>query len=73
MERCSTKDCTNQARCAIRTTRPKRDDLRTTLFYDDRVAPKAATRYCKDCAQKLLPGLCAIIDNDAEYKEADAA
>ena len=69
MERCSTKNCKNQARAAVRTTRPKRDDLRTTLFYDDRVAPKGAQKLCKDCTQKLLVGLCAVIDNDAEYKE----
>lgn len=64
MSACSTIECPNEARCAIRTTRPSRADLRTTLYYDDRQAPKTATPYCKACAIALLPELCAIIDND---------
>lgn len=65
MSACATKDCPNEARCAISTTRPTRGDLRTTLYYDDRVAPKKAPRYCKACATALMPSLCEIIDNDA--------
>lgn len=72
-EKCAGKDCPNQARCAIQTTRPTRPNLKTTLYYDDREAPKSVPRYCKACAIKLLPALCAIIDNDAEYKEEAAA
>ncbi len=71
-ERCQTKDCKSQARCAIQTTRPK-GVLKTTLFYDDREAGKSVPRYCKACATALLPALCQIIDNDAAYEEVEAA
>lgn len=43
---CKTEGCNRPATVALRTTRPTRGDLRTTIYFDERTAPKAATRYC---------------------------
>lgn len=66
--RCSASGCVNQARCAVSTTRTARSKLKTTLYYDDRAAPKSASRYCKACAVALLPALCTLVDEDAPFE-----
>ena len=45
------------ASMAVRTTRAPRASLQTTIFFDDRVAPKMAVRYCKPCGARLVAGL----------------
>lgn len=43
---CRTEGCTAPPTMALRTTRPQRGDLRTTIYFDERTAPKTAIRYC---------------------------
>lgn len=65
VEICITKDCGKPARCAIRTTRPSRPDIRVTIYTDNRHAPKSASRYCQGCAIPLASGLVqALVDGD---------
>lgn len=47
--------CTKPARAALKTTNGVR--LTTVIYYDDRQAPKVATRYCKEHAVATLLGL----------------
>jgi hypothetical protein len=61
---CAIDECERPARMAISTTRPKRDDLRSTVFYDDRVAPKKATRYCRTHGLEVIVGTLEIVDRD---------
>lgn len=57
--------CPRPARAAIRTTRPTRADVRVTVYTDNRVAPKTASRYCHQHAQWLLRDLLgALVDGD---------
>lgn len=46
--KCSEPRCDRDARMAVGTARPSREDLRVTAYADDRTAPKTATRYCKE-------------------------
>jgi hypothetical protein len=65
-ETCSTKGCDREARCAVRTTRPTRADVRVTLYTDNRVAPKTACRHCQEHGLELLVGLAKVlVDGDA--------
>jgi hypothetical protein len=54
MSACAVGGCKKEARCAIRTRRATRPNLMTTIYYDDRVAPKTALRYCRTCAIRLM-------------------
>lgn len=50
---------------AVRTTRPTREDLRVTVYADDRAAPKTAQRYCKQCGQATVRDvLNVVVDAD---------
>lgn len=49
--------CLKEARAAIKTTDGAR--FTTVLYYDDRGAPKIATRYCKEHAVATLFALAA--------------
>lgn len=50
---------------AVRTTRPSREDLRVTSYADDRSAPKAATRYCKEHGMATVRELLTVVvDSD---------
>lgn len=63
--RCSDAGCGKEARMALRTTRPTRDDLRTVIFYDDRTAPSTALRYCADHGLKVVEQLMSVlVDGD---------
>ena len=42
---------------AISTARPTRAGLKSTFFYDDREAPKTASRYCKAHGMELAADL----------------
>lgn len=62
---CTDKDCERPARCAIRTTRPTRGDIRVTLYADDRTAPKTSPRYCHEHGVALVTGLArTLVDGD---------
>lgn len=62
--------CSREARMAVRTTRPHRDNIRITIFADNRTAPLTATPYCHDCGASLVQSLLAtVVDAD----EAGAA
>lgn len=60
---CKSKGCEKPARCAIRTQRPTRGNLNTTIYYDERTAPKTAIPYCKECGVAVITGLNVLIDN----------
>lgn len=57
MAKCATSGCEEDARMAIRTTRPTRPGLQSTVWYDDRAAPKTAAPYCKPCGKALSADL----------------
>ncbi len=63
--KCSDKECERPARCAIRTTRPSRADIRVTLYADDRTAPKTALRYCHEHGVSTITALTrTVVDGD---------
>lgn len=64
MEHCQAKGCERPARCAIDTRRPTREKLMTTIYYDNRSAPKKAVRYCKQHGSETATGLMALVDGD---------
>lgn len=45
--KCEAQGCTLDARMAIRTTRPTRENVQNVVYSDNRSAPKMAMRYCK--------------------------
>jgi hypothetical protein len=50
---------------AIRTQRPTRENLYSAVYYDDRSAPKTATRYCKTHGLALMADMIAtMVDGD---------
>lgn len=60
---CSDHGCFKPARVAVRTTRPSRPDLQTRIYWDERVAPKTASLYCKEHGTALMVSLCnTLID-----------
>lgn len=61
MARCSESGCTRDARMALRTTRPTREDLRTVVFYDDRTAPRTALPYCAEHGLKTVEALLGVL------------
>lgn len=56
-EKCQRSNCDQPARAALRTQRPKRDMLYSTLYYDERTAPKKAKRLCKEHAVATITEL----------------
>lgn len=58
---CAVDDCEREARMAIRTLRPTRPGLESRIYYDDRAAPKSATRYCKEHGQEVERGLSTML------------
>lgn len=66
-KKCEATDCEKDARCAIRTARPTRANLYSTVWYDDRSAPKTAVRYCHGHGVETMTQLAqALIDQDDE-------
>lgn len=53
--------CGDASRMAIRTTRPNRDTLKSTVYWDDRTAPKSATRYCASHGEQCLIELTRVL------------
>lgn len=73
---CSDSGCTRPARMAFRTTRPSRNDLRTTVFYDDRSAPSTAQRYCRKHGLALITDVIRTVvaeDGPPETPTAEEA
>jgi hypothetical protein len=63
---CATAGCLREARMALLTSRRQRDTLKTTVWYDDRTAPKAAARHCKAHGAELVAALTAsLVADDA--------
>ena len=62
-KKCSDRRCNEPARVGVRTTRPTRPDLRTTIYWDERVAPATASLYCKEHGKHVLAELAnTLID-----------
>lgn len=61
-KKCSTKDCTNQARGAVKTQRPSRAVVKTTIWWDERTAPSTAEVLCLEHLLRTItvigPVLC---------------
>jgi hypothetical protein len=58
---CQHDQCENEARVAVRTTRPARGDLKTTIHWDDRSAPKTAEPLCASHLLTLLEELAGVL------------
>lgn len=66
---CSTTGCTNQARGAIKTWRPTRDNVTTQVWWDDRavIVPKSADKMCgKHILATLAQIGSVLLDEDEE-------
>lgn len=62
---CHTSGCNRPARMAFRITRPTRADLRVLVYADDRVAPKTATRMCREHGIADVAGILqAVVHTD---------
>lgn len=60
---CSRNGCDKEARVGIRTTRPSRADLKTMVYWDERVAPATADLLCKEHGVATLTSLAnTLID-----------
>ncbi len=56
--------CGKPARCGITSTRPTRGNIKSTMFYDEREAPKTASLYCKEHGIEVISALARVlIDN----------
>lgn len=61
MNHCATRDCPRPSRLAIQTW----TSGKSTIWYDDRDAPKAAARYCRTHGAELASGLVlTLVDED---------
>lgn len=69
---CEADGCTREARMAIRTLRPTRPGLESRIYYDDRGAPKSASRYCKQHGQEIERGLSDMLVAADEATEVAA-
>lgn len=58
---CEEWACKREARMAIRTIRNQRNELKVTVWFDNRTAPKIAGRYCKLHGETLMTGLVKSI------------
>jgi hypothetical protein len=63
---CAHGDCTNEARMAILTARPTRDNLYSKVWYDDRDSkiPKKAERLCKKHGIATIAELANVLVSD---------
>jgi hypothetical protein len=63
---CAHGDCTNEARMAIMTSRPSRDNLYSKVWYDDRdeKIPKKAEKLCKEHGIQTLTELSKVLVSD---------
>lgn len=63
--KCSRKGCLRDARMGVRTSRPSAEKLTSTVFYDNRTAPKTALLYCKAHGLDVVRDLVgALVDGD---------
>jgi hypothetical protein len=65
---CQATGCEREARMAIDTVR--NPVLKSTVYFDDREAPKKAVRYCKACGVPLVHDLAQTLVQNDEQKEA---
>lgn len=62
---CSSTACTKPARMALRTYRPTRDRMITTVDFDNRSAVRGSKPYCKACGLHIVAGLVdMLVDMD---------
>jgi hypothetical protein len=61
MMTCNYQGCDKEARVALRTTRPTRSDLKTTVYWDNRTAPATAEELCAKHAVEVLGELAAVL------------
>jgi hypothetical protein len=74
MSVCQHRDCTREARAAVKTARPTRENVWTRVWWDDRVepVPRSAERLCKQHLTETLVGLANVLtDNDEPEPEPD--
>lgn len=63
---CAASDCDREARCAILTKRPNRESVVSSIYFDDRTAPRSALPYCKAHGTEIINGsISLLVDNDA--------
>lgn len=61
-KKCSNSACDKPARVAIKTSRPKRELIKTTVWWDERVdVPKSAQLHCKEHGIATLNGLAMTL------------
>jgi hypothetical protein len=61
---CATIGCKRPPRMGLVTTRPKRDQLKTVIYFDDRTAPKTASRHCKHGAELVRDLVSTLVETD---------
>lgn len=62
MATCDDRQCERPARMAIKTARPTRAKMTSTIHWDDRTAPeKGYMRYCKEHGKALLASLADVL------------
>ena len=61
---CEDKQCDDEARVTIKTTRHERSrEMKTTIWWDERTGPKYGDRYCKRHGAALITALAdTLID-----------
>jgi hypothetical protein len=69
---CHHPACNRPTRMAVRTTRPHRDTLKSTIFYDDRTAPQTSDGYCRMHGAELITHLITTLVAADEEGEPDA-
>lgn len=63
---CRDPKCTKLSRVAIRTKRPTRDNLNTTVFFGPDAAPVTTPRYCKEHGTALMLDLMKTLLEEDE-------
>lgn len=66
-EKCSLETCDKPARMAVTTRRDTRTrNVISTVYYDNRTAPKKAQRYCRKDGAELLKELVKTLSDEDE-------
>lgn len=60
---CTDRGCDREATIALRTDRPQRDNLKTTIFWDCRAekVPKKAEPYCTEHGLAIINELAQVL------------
>jgi hypothetical protein len=61
--KCHETGCDEEARVALRTTRPQRDNVKTVIFWDNRAeaVPKQAEHLCTKHALGIIEELARVL------------